>query len=55
LSLKALSAGSFGMSTHRPDTSNFQPWYTQRIPQSSLRPKKSAAPRWGQLAASSPT
>src|SRR5207249_6617798 len=55
LSLKALSAGSLGMSIHWPDTSNFQPWYTQRIPHSSLRPKNSDAPRCGQLAASSPT
>ena len=26
LSLKLLSAGSLGMSTQRPVTSNFQPW-----------------------------
>ena len=49
------SSGSFGMSTQRPVTSYFQPWYEQRSPHSSLRPKKSDAPRCGQLAASSPT
>src|SRR5262245_28237164 len=43
------------MSTQRPDTSNFQPWYGQRRPHSSLRPKKSEAPRWGQLAGRRPT
>jgi hypothetical protein len=32
------------MSTQRPSTSNFHPWYTQRRPHSSLRPKKSEAP-----------
>src|SRR5262247_2166331 len=36
------------MSTHAPSQSNFQPWYTQRSPSSSFRPKKSEAPRCGQ-------
>ena len=48
LSLKLLSAGSEGMSTQSPFTSNFQPWYTQRMPHSSLRPKKRLALRCGQ-------
>ena len=48
LSLKLLSGGSLGMSTHLPVSSNFQPWYPQRSPSSSLRPKKSEAPLWGQ-------
>src|SRR5712692_8579085 len=43
------------MSTQRPVTSNFHPWYEQRSPHSSLGPKNSPAPRWGQLAASIPT
>ena len=55
LDLKSDSAGSFGMSMQRPSTSNFQPWYTQRRPLSSLRPKKSDAPRCGQLLWISPT
>ena len=38
----------------RAVTSNFQPWYTQRRPPSSLRPKNSDAPRCGQLFASRP-
>ena len=48
LVLKSDSAGSLGMSTHVPSASNFQPWYTQRRPASSLRPKNSEAPRCGQ-------
>src|SRR4051812_7325499 len=48
LFLKLDSAGSDGMSTQLPSTSNFQPWYTQRRPSSSLRPKNIEAPRWGQ-------
>src|SRR5690242_21404803 len=43
-----------GMSTQLPPTSNFQPWYTHRKPHSSLRPKKSDAPRCGQLFAMKP-
>src|SRR5262252_9595841 len=53
--LKSDSAGSLGMSTQVPWASNFQPWYTQRRPASSLRPKNSEAPRWGQLFCSNPT
>jgi hypothetical protein len=45
LFLKLLSAGSDGMSTQAPVVSNFQPWYTQRRPSSSLRPKNIEAPR----------
>src|SRR5678815_289212 len=37
------------------DRSNFQPWYTQRSPSSSLRPKNNDAPRCGQALATSPT
>src|SRR5436309_8399033 len=55
LCLKLHSAGSFGMSTQVPFTSNFQPWYTQRSPPSSLRPKNSEAPRCGQYRARRPT
>src|SRR5262245_46231608 len=43
------------MSTHAPSQSNFQPWYTQRRPSPSLRPKKSEAPRCGQWFWMSPT
>src|SRR3979409_140993 len=43
------------MSLQLPSTSNFQPWYTQRRPASSLRPKNSDAPRCGQLLARRPT
>src|SRR5579859_2531413 len=43
------------MSIQLPPASNFQPWYTQRRPLSSLRPKNSEAPRCGQLLATSPT
>src|SRR3979409_821996 len=43
------------MSLQLPSTSNFQPWYTQRRPASSLRPKNKLAPRCGQLLASRPT
>ena len=39
LRLKSYSAGSFGISTHTPRASNFHPWYTQRMPFSSLRPR----------------
>ena len=52
-SLNVLASGSLGMSTHAPETSNFQPWYTHRRPQSSLRPKYSDAPRWGQCSSTS--
>ena len=48
LSLKLDSAGSDGMSTQSPFTSNFHPWYTQRSPHSSLRPKNRLARRCGQ-------
>src|SRR5213594_956322 len=46
--LKLLSSGSLGMSTQCPSQLYFQPWYTQRRPSSSLRPKKRDAPRCGQ-------
>src|SRR2546428_435590 len=46
--LKLLSSGSLGMSTQWPSQLYFQPWYTQRRPSSSLRPKKRDAPRCGQ-------
>src|SRR4029453_10217754 len=36
------------MSTQCPSQLNFQPWYTQRRPSSSFRPKKRDAPRCGQ-------
>src|SRR6185436_14429553 len=55
LFLKLLSAGSDGMSTQAPVTSNFQPWYTQRRPSSSLRPKNIEAPRCGQAFGITPT
>src|SRR6266851_7954147 len=42
------------MSTHWPSASNFQPWYTQRSPHSSLRPRKSEAWRCGQRSSRSP-
>jgi len=45
LCLKFDSGGSFGMSTQAPVVSNFHPWYTQRSPASSLRPKNIEAPR----------
>ena len=38
LSLYVLSSVSVGISTQEPPTSNFQPWYVQRMPFSSLRP-----------------
>ena len=47
--------GSLGMSTHFPVRSNFQPWYGQRMPDASLRPKYMLAPRCGQASASAPT
>ena len=50
-----LPAGSLGMSSSSPVTLNFQPWYTQRSPPSSLRPKNSSARRCGQCASSRPT
>src|SRR5215467_5672124 len=50
-----LSGGSDGMSTQLPAESNFQPWYTQRSPASSLRPKNIGARRCGQYALTSPT
>src|SRR4051794_32464356 len=43
------------MSRHVPSTSNFQPWYTQRRPPSSLRPKNREAPRCGHACSSKPT
>ena len=43
------------MSTHRPSASNFHPWYTQRRPHSSLRPKNRSAPRCAQRRSTSPT
>ena len=39
LCLKSYSSGSLGISTQAPFTSNFQPWYTHRMPFSSLRPR----------------
>ena len=53
--LNRLSGGSDGMSTHAPLASNFQPWYTQRSPHSSLRPKNIGARRCGQNALTTPT
>src|SRR3989442_1867875 len=53
--LKLFSAGSFGMSTQTPSQSNFQPWYTQRRPSFSFRPKKREAPRCGQAFWINPT
>jgi len=44
-----------GASTQAPEVSNFQPWYTQRRPQSSLRPRNMSAPRWGQRGSTRPT
>ena len=41
-------AGSAGISRQVPFTSNFHPWYEQRRPSSSLRPKNIGAPRCGQ-------
>ena len=41
-------SGSFSWSTQLPSMSNFQPWYAQRMPSSSLRPKKNEAARCGQ-------
>lgn len=38
VALKSDSAGPLGMSTQLPSVSNLQPWYTQRKPDSSLRP-----------------
>src|SRR2546426_5674696 len=46
--LKLLSSGSLGMSPQCPSQLYFEPWYTQRNPSSSLRPKKRDAPRCGQ-------
>src|SRR6266542_6842019 len=43
------------MSTHFPSTSYFQPWYVQRRPFSSLRPKKRSAQRWAQARSMRPT
>ena len=40
--------------THAPLRSNFQPWYTQCRPQSSLRPKNIGARRCGQNASTMP-
>ena len=48
-------AGSAGMSWQLPSTENFQPWYTQRRPPSSLRANTSGAPRCGQAWSTSPT
>src|SRR5439155_9701796 len=55
LSLKLLSTGSLGMSTQRPVTSNFPPWYTHRSTPSSFRPKNRDAPRCGHCAGNIPT
>ena len=41
-------SASEGTSTHWPVTSNFQPWYAQRMPDSSTRANHSDAPRWAQ-------
>ncbi len=49
------SASTFGMSTHLPSTSYFQPWCTQRRPHSSLRPKKRFVPRCAQRGSIRPT
>src|SRR6185437_6804459 len=48
-------AGSDGMSTHLPSTSNAHPWYTQRSDASSFRPKYREAPRCGQFSCTRPT
>jgi hypothetical protein len=53
-SLNVELSGSEGMSTQLPSTSYFQPWYEQRSPHSSLRPKKSEAVRWLQNSSRSP-
>ena len=39
LDAKLDSGGSLGISRHWPSRANFQPWYTHRMPPSSLRPK----------------
>src|SRR5712691_6066394 len=49
-SLYASPSVQLGISTQLPSTSNFQPWYTQRRPHSSLRPKNNGALRCGQKA-----
>ena len=49
------SSGSDAMATQLPSTSNFQPWYRQRNPHSSLRPKTSEALRCGQSSSSNPS
>jgi hypothetical protein len=48
------SSGTDGSSTHCPVRSNFQPWYEQRMPHSSFRPKYSDAPRCAQNSSISP-
>jgi hypothetical protein len=50
-----LSAGSETISSTLPSTSIFQPWYRQRSPHSSLRPKNSEARRCGQNSSITPT
>ena len=47
-------SGSFIWSTQLPSTSNFQPWYTQRRPHSSLRPNHKETRRWGQNSSTKP-
>src|ERR687886_1931220 len=48
-------SGSDGTSRHCPLTSNFQPWYAQRMPHSPYTfPNQSDAPRCGQNSSSSP-
>jgi hypothetical protein len=47
LLLSVLCAGSDGTSTTLPSTSIFQPWYRQRSPHSSLRPRTRDARRCG--------
>ena len=54
-SLNVAPSGAFGMSMHAPVVSNFQPWYTHRSPNSSLRPKNIPAPRCGQRSSTIPT
>src|SRR5689334_20252881 len=53
--MSAEPSGSEDISTMLPSTSNFQPWYRQRSPHSSLRPKTSEAPRCGQCSGSTPS
>jgi hypothetical protein len=42
--MKSLAGGTFGMSVQRPSTVDFRPWYMDRSPDRSLRPKNSGVP-----------